>query len=113
MHIVHAQCIEHFDLITTEEKSLWYKQIKSNDINNFYKSFQIKKNHRKKIDQIEFDFIYNFSKGKYRFDNVKIDKNSNEKVDEFIEEYNSSEKGFPNKITFKNFVKNLFSVYAG
>ena len=88
-------------------------QVKTNDIKNFYKSFQIKKIHRRKIDQIGFDFIYNFSKDKYRFDNVKIDKNSNEKVDQFIEEFNSSDKGFPNKITFKNFIKNLFSVYAG
>ena len=87
--------------------------VKTNNILNFYKSFQIKKIHRKKIDQIELDFIYNFSKNKFRFDNVKIDNNSNEKIDEFIEEYNSGDKGFPNKITFKNFVKNLFSVYAG
>jgi len=87
--------------------------IKTNDIMSFYKSFQIKKIHRKNINQIELDFIYNFSKNKFRFDNVKVDNNSNEKIDEFIEEYNSGDKGFPNKITFKNFVKNLFSVYAG
>ena len=87
--------------------------IKSNNIMNFYKSFQIKKIHRKKIDQMELDFVYNFTKDKFRFDNVKINNNSNEKIDEFIEEYNSGDKGFPNKITFKNFVKNLFSVYAG
>ena len=87
--------------------------IKTNNIMNFYKSFQIKKTHRKKIDQIELDFVYNFTKDKFRFDNVKVDNNSNEKIDEFIEEYNSGDKGFPNKITFKNFVKNLFSVYSG
>ena len=43
----------------------------------------------------------------------QFDISQHEKIDEFIEEYNSGDKGFPNKITFKNFVKNLFSVYAG
>jgi hypothetical protein len=87
--------------------------IKAKNILNFYKSFQIKKNNRTKINQIELDFIYNFSTDKFIFDNIKINKKSHLKVDEFIEEYNLSKKGFPNKITFKKFIKNLFSAYAG
>ena len=77
------------------------------------KSFQIKKNDRKKIKKIQFDFAYNFFKKKFKFDNVRIDEKSNEKIDNFIEKYNSSEKVFLNKITFKNFVNNFFKVYSG
>ena len=87
--------------------------INAQDIGDFYRSFQIKKNDRKKIKKIQFDFAYNFFKKKFKFDNVRIDEKSNEKIDNFIEKYNSSEKVFLNKITFKNFVNNFFKVYSG
>ena len=87
--------------------------INAKNIDDFYKSFQIKKNDRKSIDQLELDFVYNFNKNKIMFDNVKIDKKSNEKVDQFIDEHNSNENKFNNKVNFKNFVNNFFSNYAG
>ena len=87
--------------------------INANNIDNFYKSFQIKKIHRKKIDKIELDFVYNFNKNKFNFDNVKVDNKSNDKLNEFLENFNSTEKKFSNKISFKNFVNNFFSSYAG
>jgi len=87
--------------------------INAKNIGDFYKSFQIKKNDRKKINQLELDFVYNFNKNKIMFDNVKIDKKSNEKIDQFIDEHNSNEDKFNNKVNFKNFVNNFFSNYAG
>ena len=87
--------------------------VKSININNFYKSFQIKKNKRKDIKKIELDFVYNFDKNKFIFDNIKIDKNSNAKIDKFIQRYNSSKKIFSKKITFKNFINNFFNNYSG
>ena len=87
--------------------------INAKNIDDFYKSFQIKKNDRKSINQLELDFVYNFNKNKIMFDNVKIDKKSNEKIDQFIDEHNSNEDKFNNKVNFKNFVKNFFSNYAG
>ena len=42
-----------------------------------------------------------------------IDKKSNEKIDQFIDNYNSSTKKFSNKIIFKNFIKDLISAYSG
>ena len=33
-------------------------------IENFYKSYQVKKKNRKKIEQIDVDFVYNFSSKK-------------------------------------------------
>ena len=83
------------------------------DVNNFYSSFQIKKNDRKKINQLELDFVYNFNKNNFLFDNIKIDRSSNEKLDKFIEKYNSNEKKFFNKVTFKNFINEFFENYDG
>ena len=83
------------------------------NLNNFYQSFQIKKMNRKKLKKVEVDFVYNFNKNKFKFDNIKIDKNSYENVDIFIDNYNSSEKKFSNKIIFKNFVKEFINNYSG
>ena len=79
---------------------------------DFYKSFQIKKNYRKEIEQIKFDFNYNFTQKRISFDNFKIDNKSSSKVEDFVERFNSNRKLF-NKITFKNFVNDFFKVYFG
>ena len=46
-------------------------------------------------------------------ENVKIDNKSNQKLEKFIFDYNSSNKKFFNKITFKSFVNKIFVVYFG
>ena len=83
------------------------------NIDDFFSSFQIKKKNRKKIDQIEFDFVYNINNKKINFDNPRIDRNSNLSVEEFIQNFNLENKKFFNKITFKNFVNNFFKAYSG
>ena len=83
------------------------------DLNNFYRSLQINKNNRKKINQIQIDFVYSFSKKEINFDNAKIDNNSNIDLQKFLDEFNSRETRLLNKITFKNFISNFFDVYAG
>ena len=80
---------------------------------NFYKTFQISKEYRANIKKIEFDFNYNFNENQIYFDNLKIDEKSNEKLDEFVSNYNSDDKKFFNKITFKSFVNKIFVVYFG
>ena len=87
--------------------------INANNIDNFYKSFQIKKVHRKKLNKLELDFVYNFNKNKFIFDNVKIDNKANDRLNQFLDNFNSADKKFFNKIVFKNFVNNFFSNYAG
>ena len=87
--------------------------INAKNIDDFYKSFQIKKIYRKDIKKIELDFIYNFNKNKFKFDNIKVDNNSNEKLYKFIENYNLSEKILSNRILFKNFINNFFITYSG
>ena len=87
--------------------------INANNINDFYKSFQINKSYRKDIKKIELDFVYNFNKNKFRFDNVRVDNNSNKKLDKFIDSHNFDQKTFVNKIMFKNFINNFFISYSG
>ena len=87
--------------------------VNANNIDNFYKSFQVKKVKRKKINELEFDFIYNLNQNKFQFDNIKIDKKSNQKIDKFIDGYNSKGKIFTNKVTFKNFINDFFDIYSG
>jgi len=86
------------------------------DIKNkdeFYKFFQIKKELRKKIEKIELDFNYDFNEEKITFDNLRIDNQSNKKIEEIVANFNSSNKRFLNKITFKNFVNNILLAYFG
>ena len=82
------------------------------DTNDFYKSFQIKKNYRKDIKEIQFDFNYNFTQQKISFNNFEIDNKSSMNIENFVEKFNLNEKFF-NKITFKNFVNDFFKVYFG
>ena len=79
----------------------------------FYSFFQIKKDLRKKIEKIELDFNYDFNEEKITFDNLRIDNQSNKKIEEIVSNFNSSNKKFLNKITFKNFVNDIFIAYFG
>lgn len=83
------------------------------NINNFYSSFQIKKDDRKDIKQIQIDFIYNLNSKSIRFDNPRIDGSQNENLETFLNIFNSKQNRVFNKITFKNFVNSFFSAYSG
>jgi len=83
------------------------------DQDNFYKSFQIAKELRKDLKNVEFDFNYDFNENKVSFDNLRIDNKTNEKLDRLISKFNASEEKFFNKITFKTFVNKVFNAYFG
>ena len=83
------------------------------NIEDFYRSFQVKKINRKKIDQIRLDFKYNFDNKKISFDNVRIDNLPNLEVQKFIDNFNNDKNRILNKITFKNFVSDFLASYAG
>jgi len=83
------------------------------DLDNFYKSFQIKKDNRNKLKSIEFDFIYSVDKKTFSFDNIKVDNVDNENLQKYLDDFNLSQNRIFNKITFKNFVSNFFNAYAG
>ena len=80
---------------------------------DFYKFFQIKKELRKNIEKIELDFNYDFNDEKITFDNLRIDNKTNKKIEEIISKFNSNNKKFFNKITFKNFVNEILIAYFG
>ena len=87
--------------------------LKFYDIQNFYKTFQIKRDIRKDVKNIELDFVYNFDQKKISFDNVKLDDKSNTKLENYINRFNLNDRKILNKVTFKNFVNNFFEAYAG
>ena len=78
----------------------------------FINLFRSKKKSRKSIDKIQFDFYFNFDQQKINFDNIKIDNNYIESLDRFINNFNSKGK-ILNKIMLKNFINDLFDIYAG
>ena len=83
------------------------------DKDEFFRFFQIKKELRKNIDKIELDFNYDLNEEKITFDNLRIDNKSNKEIEEIISNFNSSNKRFLNKITFKNFVNDILIAYFG
>ena len=42
-----------------------------------------------------------------------LDNKTNVKLNEFLDQFNSTEKKFLNKISFKNFINEFFSNYVG
>jgi len=84
-----------------------------NDVEKFFRYFQIKRNYRNVFNQIKTDFVYDFNKDKIFLNNIVVDNKSNKKINLFIEEYNKKEKNLFNKVTFRNFVKDFFKIYAG
>ena len=84
-----------------------------NDIDTFYSFYQVKKVNRKKIKQIEIDFVYDLSSNNFSFDNPKVDNEFNENLEKLVEKFNNKENRQFNKITFKNFINRFFSAYVG
>jgi len=84
-----------------------------NDIEKFFRYFQIKRNYRDVFDEIRLDFIYDLTVDKLTMNNLKIDNKSFEKIDKFVDRYNKSRDNLFNKVTVRNFIKEFFQIYAG
>ena len=84
-----------------------------NDVEKFFRYFQIKRNYRNVFDEINADFVYDFTEEKLILNNIKIDNKSNQILESFLEEYNNKNKNLFNKVTLRNFVKDFFLTYAG
>ncbi len=83
------------------------------DVEKFFRYFQIKRNYRNVFGEIRADFVYDFTQDKLTFNNLKIDNKSNQVLEKFLEDYDKKNKNLFNKVTFRNFVKEFFQVYAG
>ena len=84
-----------------------------NDIERFFRYFQVKRNYRNVFDEIKADINYNFELNKLIIDNLKIDNKSYLTLNEIIESVNKEGKDLFNKVIFRNFVKEFFLAYAG
>ena len=80
-----------------------------NDIDEFYKQYQIKKIHRKKLKNISLEFFFNLYENEIQFDNLKIDNVSNESFDNFVDNLNLKKINIFNKVVFRNEIKNFFA----
>ncbi|MBD1165025.1 hypothetical protein IDG86_04545, partial [Pelagibacterales bacterium SAG-MED13] len=83
------------------------------DIDELYSYYQIKRNFRQRIKNIKFDFVFDITQNKFLINNLKIDNNSNENVNKFLENFNFKNDNLFNKVKFRNFVKEFFKIYAG
>ena len=84
-----------------------------NDVEKFFRYFQIKRNYRNVFDEIRADFVYDFTQDKLILNNLRIDNKSNQVLENFLDNYNKKNKNLFNKVTFRNFVKEFFQTYAG
>ena len=83
------------------------------DIDKLYSYYQIKRNYRKRIQNISFDFVLDITENKFVITNLKINNNSNERINIFLENFNFKNDNLLNKVKFRNFVKEFFKIYAG
>lgn len=79
------------------------------NIDDFYRQYQVKKVHRKKIKNIKLDFFYSVNDNQIEFDNLKIDGDSNINLDNFINDFNSKRINIFNKVLLRNSIKDLFA----
>ncbi len=83
------------------------------DIEKFFRYFQIKRNYRDVFDTIRLDFVYDLILDKLIINNLRIDNKSVKKIDKFLNQFNKSNNNSFNKVTIRNFIKEFFKVYAG
>ena len=88
-------------------------KFKFDDIEKFFRYFQIKRNYRDVFKEIKADFIYDFIENRIIFNNLKMDDKSYQKLTDFVERTNKKNKNLFNKVTLRNFVKEFFQIYAG
>ena len=83
------------------------------DIEKFFRYFQIKRNYRDVFETMKLDFVYDLTLDKLTISNLRIDNKSFKKIDKFLNQYNKDYKSYFNKVTLRNFIKEFFQVYSG
>jgi len=81
------------------------------DLDKFYRYYQINEKYRDEIKRIKFDFFLNLNEKQIQINNAKIDNLQNDEIDIFLENLNSQQKNFFNRVIFRNFVKDFFESY--
>ncbi len=87
--------------------------VKINNYNEIYKFFQTPRNFRKEIENIEFNFRYNFDQEIIVISNIKINDKVDEEVGKILNRLISQENMMQNRIYFKNLINKAIKAYAG
>jgi hypothetical protein len=87
-------------------------QIVFKDIQKFYNHFQIEKNNRKNINQINSNFIFNFDDRSFEFDELKVSGVDNEISDQDLNKFNVEKQNILNEVLFKNKVRDFFKIIS-
>jgi len=88
-------------------------KINVKDYNKVYKFLLTPKNYRKKIDQIDLNFTYNFDNKIAEFKDIKIDNKINQNINKILNNVFFKKEYLQNKIYFKNLLNEAFKSYAG
>src|SRR6056300_1062819 len=87
-------------------------QIVFKDIQNFYNHFQIEKNNRKNINQIDSNFIFNFDDQSFELNELKVSGFDNEISDQDLNQFNFEKQNILNEVLFKNKVRDFFKLIS-
>ena len=87
--------------------------VKIKDYNKIYQFLQISKNLRPELKKLELNFNYNFDQHTVNLSTVKINNQTNEKINDLLKQIILKENKLQNKIFLKNLMKKVVTVYAG
>ncbi len=78
------------------------------DVSEFFRHYQIDRIDRKNLKKISFGFLLNLDDKLVEIDNLKVDGNTNQNLERFLDNFNSEKKDIFNKIVRRNLVKDFF-----
>ena len=73
-----------------------------------YAHYQLDRADRKNIKKIQFGFLFNFDDKFIEIDNLKVDGNTNQNLEKFLNNFNSKRENIFNKIVLRNSIKDFF-----
>ena len=73
-----------------------------------YAHYQLDRADRKNIKKIQFGFLFNFDDKFIEIDNLKVDGNTNQNLEKFLNNFNSKKENIFNKIVLRNSIKDFF-----
>ncbi len=74
----------------------------------FYSHYQLNRADRRNIKKINFGFLFNFDDKFIEIDNLKVDGDTNQNLEKFINNFNLKKENIFNKIVIRNSIKSFF-----
>ena len=88
-------------------------KINVNDYNKVYKFLLTPKNYRNEINQVDFNFTYNFDQNIAELKDIKINNKINQNINKILNNIILKKDDLQNKIYFKNLLNEAIKSYAG